>query len=233
MGFRPPPSVTPPQGLGEGAQICHNCSATLISNPHILPRAHLTAYLGLSACAGSGLASDRCQRCWCHSVSMTVTIHHLGDADWNQLREIRLASLADAPGAFWASYNDEAAFGEDDWKGFASGVAWLVAVRSDVTVGVVGVMPSELDLTVEPQIIGMWVHPDARRQGVGVQLLDAARRRLTERGAHSVALWVTDQNPGAQALYETYGFRLTAVTAPLPPGREGLQQELRLLLEPE
>jgi ribosomal protein S18 acetylase RimI-like enzyme len=75
------------------------------------------------------------------------------------------------------------------------------------------------------------VRPEARRQGVAVQLLDAARARVTEQGARSVALWVTDENPGARAFYEAYGFRRTDVTGALPPGRTGLQQELRLDLE--
>ena len=162
---------------------------------------------------------------------MSLTIRRLAEDEWDLLRELRLASLADAPGAYWATYDDEAAFGEDDWRGFASGVAWLVAIRDDSRLGLLGVMPCEYEPTVEPQIIGMWVHPDRRRQGVAVELLDAARQRVTDQGARSLALWVTDQNPGARALYETYGFRLTGVSAGLPPGREGLQQELRLVLE--
>ncbi len=160
-----------------------------------------------------------------------MTIRRLAEDDWHLLRELRLASLSDAPVAYWASYDDEAEFTEDGWRGFASGVAWLVATRDDSRVGIVGVMPSESELAVEPQIIGMWVHPDARRQGVAVELLDAARRQVTDQGARSVALWVTDLNPGARAFYETYGFHLTGVSAGLPHGREGRQQEMRLVLE--
>jgi GNAT superfamily N-acetyltransferase len=162
---------------------------------------------------------------------MTIRIHRLTDDEWDTLRRHRLASLADAPGAFWATHDDEAAFSQDDWGRFVSGVAWLLATLADESVGLVGVMPADPDPTVEPQIIGMWVRPDARRQGVGAQLLDAARARVTDQGARSVALWVTDENPGARSFYEAYGFRPTGVSGALPPGRTGLEHELRLDLE--
>ena len=91
-------------------------------------------------------------------------------------------------------------------------------------------LPTEPDLTVEPQIIGMWVRPEARRRGVARLLLDAACARVREQGARSVALWVTDQNPGAQAFYAAYDFGPTGVREAMPAGRTGTEEELRLEL---
>ena len=159
---------------------------------------------------------------------MSVTIQRLAVSEWPMLRDLRLESLADAPYAFWATLEQEAAYGQPEWEGFASGVAWLVATRDDGAAGLVGVMPTESDLTVEPQIIGMWVRPGARRQGIARQLLDAVCDQLREQDARSVALWVTDENAGAQAFYEAYGFRPTGVREALPPGRSGTEQEARL-----
>ena len=159
---------------------------------------------------------------------MSVTIRRLTAADWIALRDLRLESLADAPYAFWATLESEQAFGQSEWEDFASGVAWLAATTEDASVGLVGVMPTESDLTIEPQIIGMWVRPEARRRGVARMLLHAACGRVREQGARSVALWVTDQNAGAQAFYAAYGFRPTGVREALPPGRTGTEEELRL-----
>ena len=57
------------------------------------------------------------------------------------------------------------------------------------------------------QVVGMMVHPDARRRGVGRTLLEAcialARRR---RGTEMLTLSVTSDNEAALRLYEGVGF---------------------------
>jgi ribosomal protein S18 acetylase RimI-like enzyme len=49
----------------------------------------------------------------------------------------------------------------------------------------------------------------ARRSGVAVQLLDAAKVWLKERGAPRVLLWTAAQNHAAISLFRSQGFRQT------------------------
>jgi ribosomal protein S18 acetylase RimI-like enzyme len=50
------------------------------------------------------------------------------------------------------------------------------------------------------------VAADARRQGVGVMLMDRLDRAAAERGKSRMTLWVTDDNTAARALYAQLGF---------------------------
>jgi RimJ/RimL family protein N-acetyltransferase len=56
-------------------------------------------------------------------------------------------------------------------------------------------------------LIGMYVRPSARGQGLGRSLLDAALRHATKRaGVQLVSLTVTEGNEPAIRLYEGAGF---------------------------
>lgn len=53
------------------------------------------------------------------------------------------------------------------------------------------------------------VHPDARRQGLGRRLMDAAVAFSRDSGCRSVYLWTVDPLVAAARLYTAAGFRLT------------------------
>jgi ribosomal protein S18 acetylase RimI-like enzyme len=55
------------------------------------------------------------------------------------------------------------------------------------------------------------VAPNARAQGIGAQLIDAASIWCRERGMPRVLLWVAEQNAGAQSLFDRAGFRKTMI----------------------
>ncbi len=64
---------------------------------------------------------------------------------------------------------------------------------------------------------GMAVHPEARRQGIGRQLLDTAAQYAVEVGAPCLWLSTTHFLHGSIALYQEYGF----LDAPGPPDLRG------------
>jgi ribosomal protein S18 acetylase RimI-like enzyme len=64
-------------------------------------------------------------------------------------------------------------------------------------------------------VVGMWVAPAVRRQGVAQALLRALTGWARVRGADVVNLHVTETNAPAIALYEQLGFRATGETEPL------------------
>ena len=112
---------------------------------------------------------------------MEIAIARLEPAQWPVLREMRLASLAESPDAFWATLADEAAFDQARWDSFVTAAAWFVATRDGQRVGIVGAL-TRPDAPDEPELIGMWVAPQARRDGVGAQLVDAVCQWATAQG---------------------------------------------------
>lgn len=61
----------------------------------------------------------------------------------------------------------------------------------------------------EVELLTIAVDPSARRQGLGRQLLDAFAGQARAQGAVSAFLEVAADNPGAIALYEAAGWRVT------------------------
>jgi len=62
----------------------------------------------------------------------------------------------------------------------------------------------------------MWVHPQARGQGVGRTLVETILQWAHNEGHNFVHLWVTETNDPARCLYERCGFALTGERKPLP-----------------
>jgi ribosomal-protein-alanine N-acetyltransferase len=58
----------------------------------------------------------------------------------------------------------------------------------------------------EVEVLTLAVAPEARRQGVGTRLLDAAMTLAGSRGARTAFLEVSDGNTAARALYARAGF---------------------------
>jgi GNAT superfamily N-acetyltransferase len=137
--------------------------------------------------------------------------------DWRALRDIRLTALQDAPDAFWSTYEQQAAFGEADWRRrIARGgtfLAYLPEVGASEPAGLAGGY-RERPGTVE--LVSMYVRPKARGRGVGEALVAAVINWAFARNARSVHLWVTETNSHARVLYERCGFSPTDERQPLP-----------------
>ena len=85
----------------------------------------------------------------------------------------------------------------------ADDVAYLVADADD---GVVGFSESELDGDAAAAIQWLHVHPDARGEGVGVELLEYTEAALRERGASRVEGRVLAANDAGNEFYRDHGF---------------------------
>src|SRR5215203_3875632 len=97
---------------------------------------------------------------------MHWTVTALGEDGWQTLRSVRLAALTDAPSAFWATLDAEAAYTEHDWRSFLRKVVWFVAAESGSPLGIAGCVPPR-DALDESELIGLWVTPAARGRGIG------------------------------------------------------------------
>jgi ribosomal protein S18 acetylase RimI-like enzyme len=148
-----------------------------------------------------------------------ILLRPLAADDWEQARDARLAALADAPYAFSSTLAKEQAYGEELWRRRAGSGRTFGAFDGLRIIGVAtGIPGDELEPPVKPaaaepewQLVGMWVAPDYRGQGVADRLVEAVCERAREAGAATVKLWVTEINGRAIALYQRRGFTPTGV----------------------
>ncbi|GAA4349382.1 GNAT family N-acetyltransferase [Angustibacter luteus] len=155
------------------------------------------------------------------------SVIQVGADDWERVRDVRIASLAESPQAFGSTVAQALTFDEQRWRDRAETATTWHAVLGDRSVGSI-TLRADPDAAGTAEITGMWVDPQARGRGAGALLVDtavAAWRRLAGR---RVVLWVVQGNEAATGLYERCGFRATGRTELEDDGRVELELE-RLL----
>lgn len=163
-----------------------------------------------------------------------MQVRRVREAEWRQLRRIRLAALRESPAAFASTWAREAELADEEWHERArleaagdNRVLFLAPTDDDDFVGVAGgYRPGRAPADAE--VISIWVAPPARHGGLGRQLLDAVVGWACDGGARVVGLWVTRGNEAATALYQAAGFTATDEVQPLPS--DPCMAELRMLL---
>lgn len=79
---------------------------------------------------------------------------------------------------------------------------WLVAMDGERVAGYVG----SQTVLGETDMMNIAVHPDFRRQGVAVRLIERLTDALRAKGSHCLTLEVRESNEPARHLYERLGF---------------------------
>jgi ribosomal protein S18 acetylase RimI-like enzyme len=159
----------------------------------------------------------------------------MGPDDWQRARDLRLAALADAPDAFWATLDDERDDLELVWRArLGRDDATTLAVRLDDGGGRTAdaALATVLPAHHQPQhagLVSVWVAPRARGRGVGRALVHAAIVVARGRGFRRLVLDVGDHNTPAMALYTSLGFVPTGRRGAFPPPRDHItEHELAL-----
>ncbi|MEP6296262.1 MAG: GNAT family N-acetyltransferase, partial [Ilumatobacter sp.] len=139
------------------------------------------------------------------------TIRMIGPDDWMAFRDVRLASLADAPAAFGSTLADAQRRTDADWEAMVrarttsdGSALWLAELSGAGTIGVVAADPN--DARVANELVSMWVAPSARGTGLAQRLVDTVVTWARSSGSASVSLWVMRGNDRARRLYESAGF---------------------------
>jgi GNAT superfamily N-acetyltransferase len=116
------------------------------------------------------------------------------------LRALRLAALADSPMAYGSTFAREDAYAEAVWHeraaaGAAGGNVVTIVAEQD---GRLTAMASGLGSGPEtqdrshPTMVGVFVEPTSRRQGVGVALIEAVVGWARSRSSARLTVWITD-----------------------------------------
>jgi ribosomal protein S18 acetylase RimI-like enzyme len=146
-----------------------------------------------------------------------VEVQRVRDDEWQDLRDIRLRALADAPAAFASTLEREAAFADEVWRQRARGGAAsanFIVREEGVAIGMAAVITESTPGRV--QLVGMWVDPGHRRHGVAQALIAEAVRWSRQHWARELIAWVVETNTAARRLYERIGFRPANERQPLP-----------------
>ena len=142
-----------------------------------------------------------------------IEIRGVSSDEWRDIRDVRIRSLMDAPGAFTSTFERESAYDEAKWRDLAITGRWFVA-DDDGLVGVaVGVDGWSGD-TKRRELVGMWVAPSHRRRGIARQLLDQVKAWAVSEGATTLSLGVREGNEQALTAYLGVGMRLSGETIP-------------------
>jgi ribosomal protein S18 acetylase RimI-like enzyme len=140
------------------------------------------------------------------SAHITMMIRYTTEEDWQTLRDIRLASLLDAPTAFGLRHASAAAYSDAQWRdraGARNQPEFLLALMNGEAVGLVGHHASP---TSEFTLIAMWVKPEYRGLAVAAGLVQAVKNRAAAQGHPRVVLTVSPDNGRAAAFYRKQGF---------------------------
>jgi GNAT superfamily N-acetyltransferase len=155
-----------------------------------------------------------------------VVVRRAGVEDWQTVRRLRLASLADAPYAFLTSLQEAQAYPDHLWQDRIATTPHFVATVEDAPVGKAVVIPG----SAGAELVGVWVAPQARGHGVVESLIDASVAWAREQGDKALRLWVVEGNERAERAYARYGFSRTGAVQPVPGRPDDTEVEMAMSL---
>lgn len=155
-----------------------------------------------------------------------VDIARLGEQEWDVYRDVRLASLEEAPSAFGSRLAAERDRTEAEWRDRLEHRTQFVAREEGRPVATVGCL-AEAEGAME--LVSMWVAPPARGTGVADLLVDAVVAEARDRGCETIVVWVSEGNEPAERLYVRHGFVRTGRVQPVDVDHpvRGMEFEMR------
>jgi ribosomal protein S18 acetylase RimI-like enzyme len=129
---------------------------------------------------------------------------------WREYKTLRLTALRTDPIAFGSTYEETIAYPDELWQERLAGPASvsLFAERGGRLVGTAAVLLGIEDDAATAQIVGVFVEPEHRGQGIARRLLEALLARLADRPEFArILLHVTETQAAALALYRSLGFK--------------------------
>ena len=141
------------------------------------------------------------------------------DADWREVRDLRLEMIRDTPTAFAESLEEALSYDEAEWRmrgrrgASAHGIAIAAIAESGRWVGTMaGFVP---DHDTGPLLVGVYVAPDFRGSKLGLtDALLAAVEEWARTEGDQLTLHVHEENSRARKTYERRGFVATGHTVP-------------------
>lgn len=144
-----------------------------------------------------------------------IDIRYITEDDWQQLKQVRLAALLDAPTAFGVTHASAAAYTDQAWRDRAAGrgpARYILAFDGAAAAGIVAHLPvAEGALN----LIAMWVAPSLRGTPTAARLVDAVKAHAVAHKHSRILLDVSPENARAAAFYRRQGFTFLPQWEPL------------------
>jgi ribosomal protein S18 acetylase RimI-like enzyme len=140
-----------------------------------------------------------------------MTIRRIQTGETALYKQIRLASLQDAPYAFETTYNSALQRSEESWRARAeSGLlgndgAIFFAFYDDLPIGIAAIFRNRPHDN-EGELMQVWVSSDYRGTSVAWKLIDAIFEWAEENSFRRIIADVTKRNARALKFYIKYGF---------------------------
>lgn len=151
-----------------------------------------------------------CHYIWSDVVeSAAVQIIELPPDRWREYKVLRLTALRTDPIAFGSTFEETLAYPDELWQerllGQTSTI--LFAEREGRLVGTAAVLLGIEEDAAAAQIVGVFVEPEHRGQGIARRLLEELLARLADRPEFArILLHVTETQAAATALYRSLEF---------------------------
>jgi ribosomal protein S18 acetylase RimI-like enzyme len=155
-------------------------------------------------------------------------VTRVGPDEWQRMRDVRLAALAESPEMFGSTSAREQAFDEAEWRRRAARPATFLASRDGVDVGIAGVYEFDREWC----LAGMWIDPRARGTGAVEALINACESVVQAAGATTVALGVMEDNARGRRAYLRLGYHFTGAREHVRDGRHELFMAKTLAASP-
>ena len=165
----------------------------------------------------------------------TPTIRKLAPDEAHTYRDLRLAALADSPGAFGATLAAEQGRSDAEWAARLAPSDGDLPLVAEVYGEPVGLAWGRVE-QAEPDtahVYQMWVAPEHRRSGAARAMLDAIVDWAAARKLRRVELFVAADNKPATELYLGAGFKPLGPPGALCGGSEILAQTMEIVLDAE
>lgn len=185
------------------------------------------------------MATYGCSEAVTHSVSLIkhfirdnlITVRRIQDGELELYKQIRLASLKDAPYAFETTYDSALQRTDEMWRervvNTVQGTdeAIFFAFSDDLAIGLAALMRMK-GRAKTGVLMQVWVSPDHRGTRVAWDLMDSIFQWAEENNFHRIIAGVTNVNARALRFYSRYGFSMIAEAAQGDPDSVYLEKEI-------
>lgn len=148
-----------------------------------------------------------------------MRIEFLQAADWQRVKQLRIAALKDTPDAFASTLEHALNLDDTQWINAFEELATFIIVSDKKDLGMVRCAPDKSDSSCA-FLISMWVAPEIRRTGAATKLVQAVIQWAKANGYSRLLLDVANDNFAAIALYSKLKFGPTGETGALPYPRQ-------------
>ena len=140
-----------------------------------------------------------------------ITIRRIQICETALYKQIRLASLKDAPNAFETTYDAALQRTDEMWHARVESTAQgsdqaiFLALFDQLPIGIAALVRIK-GQTDSGELMQVWVSPEHRGTGVAWDLMNSIFKWAQENNFHRIIAGVTKVNAGALKFYTKYGF---------------------------